>query len=68
MNRHLSATHPYPFERMAALLDGVTANTNSPLVAWSVGEPKHAAPDFLVRALADEMMLLQDFGDRQAAE
>ena len=48
MNRTLNRLHPYPFERLNILLEGMDTESNLPLIAWSVGEPKHPAPDFLV--------------------
>ena len=54
MNPHLDQLHPYPFQRLSALLEGVQPATNSPVIAWSMGEPRHEAADFLVEALRDE--------------
>ncbi|MDE0661223.1 MAG: succinyldiaminopimelate transaminase [Gammaproteobacteria bacterium] len=52
MNPHLDQLKPYPFERLNALLDGLSPNPSREPVALSLGEPKHDAPDFLVAALA----------------
>ncbi len=62
MNEFLNNLNPYPFERMAVLLDGVTSEQNVPLIAWSLGEPKHPAPDFLVDAFRDEERVRRGFG------
>ncbi|MBT4160045.1 MAG: succinyldiaminopimelate transaminase [Gammaproteobacteria bacterium] len=62
MNRNLEKLHPYPFEKLNALLEGVSNKANMPLIAWSVGEPKHPAPDFLVEALSNESVIRQGFG------
>ena len=52
MNPHLDRLKPYPFERLNALLGGLSPNPSRDPVALSLGEPKHAAPDFVVAALA----------------
>ena len=55
MNPNLDGLQPYPFERLNALLDGLEPNPERSRVALSIGEPKHAAPDFVVRALTDQV-------------
>ena len=50
MNPDLGRLHPYPFERLAALLDGVQPGALAP-ISLSIGEPKHAAPAFVVEEL-----------------
>jgi len=62
MNRNLDKLHPYPFEKLNALLDSVETRANEPHIAWSLGEPKHPAPDFLVDALNDEKLIRRGFG------
>ncbi|MCY4058185.1 MAG: succinyldiaminopimelate transaminase [Gammaproteobacteria bacterium] len=52
MNPHLDRLQPYPFERLDALLEGLSPNRSRQPVALSLGEPKHDAPDFVVAALA----------------
>ncbi len=51
MNPHLNALHPYPFEKLATLNQGVTANKEKAHIALSIGEPKHATPHFIQEAL-----------------
>lgn len=51
MNPHLSQLHPYPFEKLAALKQGVTPPAGKPHVALSIGEPKHPTPHFIQEAL-----------------
>src|SRR3954469_17421728 len=48
MNPRLDRLQPYPFERLRALLAGVSHPSLSP-IRLSIGEPQHATPD-LVRA------------------
>ncbi len=62
MNSNLEKLHPYPFQRFNQLLEGVTSETNLPQIAWSMGEPKHLAPDFLVAALTDTALIQKGFG------
>ena len=51
MNPHIDRLLPYPFERLNALLATLTPNPARERVSLSIGEPKHAAPDFVVGAL-----------------
>ena len=53
MNPHIDRLQPYPFERLNGLLGSLTPNTARQRVALSIGEPRHAAPDFVVAALTD---------------
>ena len=49
MNSRLSLLQPYPFEKLRALLAGL-APEGKP-VRLSIGEPQHATPDLIERAL-----------------
>jgi N-succinyldiaminopimelate aminotransferase len=55
MNPLLDRLHPYPFERLAALLADAGPPADRPHIALSIGEPRHAPPAFvgdaLIRAL-----------------
>ena len=62
MNQQLDKLFPYPFERLNNLLKDSVSESSDPLIAWSVGEPKHPAPDFLVRLMEDEAFIRQGFG------
>lgn len=52
MNPLLQRLQPYPFERLRQLFAGVTPSPAHRAISLGIGEPKHAAPDFLKRALA----------------
>src|SRR5688572_27529297 len=52
MNPLLSRLQPYPFERLRKLFADVTPNPALRPISLGIGEPKHAAPDFLKRTLA----------------
>jgi len=62
MNPRLESLFPYPFQRLGQLLAGVESHSNKAPIAWSLGEPKHAAPDFLVQLMQDETILRRGFG------
>ena len=54
MNPDLDKLQPYPFQRIAQLLEGVNP-ADKPLISLAIGEPKHKAPDFILEALRDNM-------------
>lgn len=62
MNHRLAKLQPYPFEQFNALLANVTPNPALPLIAWSIGEPRHTTADFLIEMSQDEQLLRQGFG------
>jgi N-succinyldiaminopimelate aminotransferase len=55
MNPLLSRLQPYPFERLRQLFAGVTPNPALRPISLGIGEPKHATPSFIKKALADAM-------------
>ncbi len=61
MNPDLGRLRPYPFERLAALLEGVEPPSDKPLLKLSVGEPQHAPPAVVQAALADSLDLLSRY-------
>jgi N-succinyldiaminopimelate aminotransferase len=53
VNSRLSQLQPYPFEKLRALLAGMTpAGRPIPL---SIGEPQHATPDLVRRAISEHL-------------
>ena len=52
MNPDLEKLQPYPFQKLAALFRAVTANPAYRPISLSIGEPKHATPQFIEDALA----------------
>ena len=62
MNPHLDRLQPYPFERLNALLEGLSPNPAREPVPLSIGEPKHEAPAFVVDALADRDAVKRGLG------
>ncbi len=51
MNPDLDRLQPYPFERLRALLAGVTPPADLAPINLSIGEPKHPTPPFIIDAL-----------------
>ena len=44
MNPRLDSLHPYPFEKLAQLFEGLKAPADKAHIALSIGEPRHPAP------------------------
>src|SRR5690606_8778232 len=51
MNPRLDALHPYPFEQLRLLMAGVPSPTHLRPIGLSIGEPKHATPEFIREAI-----------------
>ena len=62
MNANLEKLQAYPFERLADLLAGVRGNAEFPHIALSIGEPKHAPPEFVINLLSDPDRLRAGLG------
>lgn len=52
MNPDLALLQPYPFERLAQLKAGINPPAERSPILLSIGEPKHAAPQLVLDALA----------------
>ena len=55
MHPRLARLQQYPFQRLAALLKGVQPDAAFSPINVSIGEPKHATPEFIKRALVDNL-------------
>ena len=55
MNPRLSRLQTYPFDKLRALLAGVTPNPALRPIDLSIGEPKHPTPALVKNALADAL-------------
>lgn len=53
MNPDLQHLHPYPFAKLAQLKEGLSPPSDLCHIALSIGEPRHATPDFVIRELLD---------------
>ncbi len=59
MNPHISQLHSYPFEKLQQIKQALNPLQDKPHIALSVGEPKHATPDFVrqsIRTNVDGLM------------
>jgi len=61
MNPLLAKLHPYPFERLRALNQHITPNPAFKHIGLGIGEPKHATPEFIKQALADNLKGLASY-------
>ena len=55
MNPHLTELQAYPFERLAKLKTGIVPPAHLTHIPLSIGEPKHAPPDFVLQVLRDSL-------------
>ena len=51
MNPYLSHLHPYPFQKLGQLKQGITPPSDKAHIALSIGEPKHATPELINSAI-----------------
>ncbi|WP_124951356.1 succinyldiaminopimelate transaminase [Sulfuriferula thiophila] len=51
MNPYLDRLQPYPFQKLRELFAGITPSTEYSAINLSIGEPKHATPEFIKQAL-----------------
>ena len=61
MNPLLDKLQPYPFEKLTALLGKVKPNADLAPIKLSIGEPKHAAPEFVTKILVDEISAVETY-------
>ncbi|MFW5442787.1 MAG: succinyldiaminopimelate transaminase [Methylococcaceae bacterium] len=55
MNPNLNHLHPYPFEKLNQLKQGIAPPQNKTHIALSIGEPKHATPEIINKALISHL-------------
>lgn len=68
MNPNLNQLHPYPFQKLRTLFQGITPNSALPHINLSIGEPKHATPDFIRSALTQNLDGLANYPITQGSE
>jgi len=61
MNSRLAALQPYPFQKLAGLIRGLTPPPGKPAIRLSMGEPQHAAPAFVLEALTANLKGLSNY-------
>ncbi|GAA3940273.1 succinyldiaminopimelate transaminase [Litoribacillus peritrichatus] len=55
MNPDLNKLQPYPFEKLTKLKAGITPPADKKHIALSIGEPKHPAPEFVLKTLIESL-------------
>jgi len=55
MNPLLQSLHAYPFERLRVLFEGIKPNAALRPISLGIGEPKHPTPEFIKKALIDNL-------------
>lgn len=55
MNPDLTRLHPYPFQKIKALLDGAEGNPDLSPISLSIGEPKHPTPSLIHKAVTEHL-------------
>ena len=55
MNPNLDRLQPYPFQKLSALFQDPGPRSDLRPINLSIGEPKHPTPDFIKRALAENL-------------
>lgn len=68
MNPRLRQLQPYPFQKLRELFAGVTPNPAYTAINLSIGEPKHATPEFIRQALAEHLGGLAHYPVTQGSE
>ena len=61
MNPLLTRLHPYPFERLRALNEGIVPNPAFTPIGLGIGEPKHPTPEFIKQAFVDNLQGLASY-------
>lgn len=61
MNPNLEKLQPYPFQKLARLLEGQVPPAGLKPINLSVGEPGHATPPFIARALESHLESLSSY-------
>lgn len=68
MNSRLDQLHPYPFQKLRELFAGVSPNAALTPVNLSIGEPRHATPEFIKQALGANMAGLASYPLTQGSD
>lgn len=61
MNPDLERLHPYPFQKIKALLDGAEGNPDLSPISLSIGEPKHPMPPLIHEAVTTHLNGLANY-------
>ena len=61
MNPRLQSLQPYPFEKLHSLFEGVEPNRGLAHISLGIGEPRHATPELIKRALSENLAKLASY-------
>jgi N-succinyldiaminopimelate aminotransferase len=61
MNPLLQDLQPYPFAKLQQLFSDLTPAANKSAIALSIGEPQHEPPDFVLRAISNNLSRLANY-------
>jgi N-succinyldiaminopimelate aminotransferase len=61
MNPNLKNLHPYPFEKLAQLKNGITPPAAKSPIMLSIGEPAHATPQFIKDVLIENLNSISNY-------
>ncbi|MEZ5571915.1 MAG: succinyldiaminopimelate transaminase [Halioglobus sp.] len=61
MNPHLEYLEPYPFAKLQQLLSDLQPAAGKSAIALSIGEPQHASPEFVIKAISDNLQRLANY-------
>ena len=68
MNPHLQDLHPYPFEKLRALFEGIVPPAGYSPIRLSIGEPQHATPAFIRETLVASLGGLAHYPTTQGSD
>lgn len=61
LNPRLSQLQPYPFERLRELFSGIEPAPQKSAISLSIGEPRHAAPAFVLEEIGSNLGRLSNY-------
>jgi len=61
MNSRLAGLQPYPFQKLAELIRGVTPASGKSPIRLSMGEPQHAAPRVVLEEISAQLHTLSSY-------
>jgi N-succinyldiaminopimelate aminotransferase len=61
MNPNLTRLEPYPFTKLQQLFSDLAPAPGKAAIALSIGEPQHASPAFVLKAIADNLHRLSNY-------
>ncbi len=68
MNSRLDQLQPYPFQKLRDLFAGVNPDAGFSPINLSIGEPKHATPEFIKQAMTENMVGLASYPLTQGSD